>query len=110
MLPRQNCIIALLEACVVNCEETSQFVLQQPEPVPYQRASRLSRDCAELCQLTVNFMARESEHLVYILRECAELCRSCADEQAHHAAELAACRRCEQACRQAEDACRTAYH
>ncbi|MBO0357966.1 four-helix bundle copper-binding protein [Hymenobacter sp. BT186] len=110
MLPRQNYIIAVLQACVTACTEVSQLVLQEPDPTPYRRASSLSHDCADLCELTVRFVARESEHLVYILRECAELCRSCADEQARHAAHLAVCARTEQACRLAEDACRTAYH
>jgi len=110
MLPRQNHIIAVLQAGVTACQETSQQVLQQTDPQHYTRVRRLCRDCAELCQLTANFVERESEHLVYILRECAELCRSCADEQAHHAAQLPVCQQGEQACRLAEDACRTAYH
>lgn len=110
MLPRQQYILNTLQTCISTCAETSSLVLQQSNANLLLRVSKLSRDCADLCQLTAAFVARESEHLVYVLRECAELCRTCADEQARHAATIAACKRAEDACRRAEDACRTAYH
>ncbi|MDF7814775.1 four-helix bundle copper-binding protein [Hymenobacter sp. YC55] len=110
MLPRQEYILATLQACVTACQQTNRLVAQQPDDNQLSRAARLSLDCADLCQLTAAFVVRDSEHLIYVLRECAELCRTCADEQARHAAIVATCRQGEQACRRAEDACRTAYH
>ena len=110
MLPRQEHILATLRACVTACQQANRFVTERPKADQLIRASRLSLDCADLCELTASFVTRDSEHLIYVLRECAELCRTCADEQARHANIEATFKQVEQACRLAEDACRTAYH
>ena len=72
-----------------------------------RRGILLTRDCAHRCQLVAAFVARGSEHVKFLLRECAELGRICADGVTRLPHDY--CRRCTDACRQAEDACRTAY-
>ncbi|BCI72012.1 ferredoxin [Sphingomonas paucimobilis] len=62
---------------------------------------RIMLDCAQICSVALDFMARSSEHHGHICRECAEICRACAascqkvgdmDEC------VAACLRCAEAC------------
>jgi hypothetical protein len=107
MRPRQQHLFNALNACVVACNECFAGSLAAPSVAAMVRSIQLSRDCAELCQLMSAFVARGSEHVQFLLRECAELCRTCADEVTQHPYDYT--RRCAEACRQAEDACRTVY-
>lgn len=110
MLPRQAYVVSTLQSCAAVCQQILEIVLPSAYEELFGRANRLSEDCRDLCDLTAKFVERESEHLPYLLRECAELCRTCADTHARLAPELALFKASEQACRRAEDACRTAYH
>ncbi|HEX5576575.1 MAG TPA: four-helix bundle copper-binding protein [Gemmatimonadales bacterium] len=62
-------------------------------------------DCAEICQISENFMLRRSERHQLTCRVCADICRLCAeacermgrdDELMHQCAEE--CRKCQQSC------------
>jgi hypothetical protein len=62
-------------------------------------------DCAEICQMSANFMLRNSERHQLTCRVCADICRACAescermgrgDELMQRCAEE--CRRCAQSC------------
>jgi hypothetical protein len=62
---------------------------------------KLMLDCAQICAVAVDFMARGSEHHAHICRECAEICRACeascrALDGMDECAE--ACRRCAEEC------------
>ncbi|MBF9239431.1 four-helix bundle copper-binding protein [Hymenobacter sp. BT683] len=107
MLPRQQHLFNALNACVAACNQCFTSSLAGAIDTSRVRSIQLSRDCADLCQLVAAFVARGSEHVQYLLRECAELCRACADEVTQYP--QSHCRHCTEACRQAEDACRTAY-
>ena len=107
MLPRQQHLLNALNACTAACNECFAGNLAAPDGATAARSILLTRDCADLCQLVAAFVARGSEHVKFLLRECAELCRACADEVTQLPHDY--CRRCTDACRQAEDACRTAY-
>ena len=106
MPPRQQQLLNALNACTVACNECFAGNLTVTGGAA-ARSILLTRDCADLCQLVAAFVARGSEHVKFLLRECAELCRTCADEVTQLPHDY--CRRCTDACRQAEDACRTAY-
>ncbi|WP_310391889.1 four-helix bundle copper-binding protein [Hymenobacter sp.] len=107
MLPRQQHLLNALNACPAARNECFAGNLAAPDGAPAARSIQLTRDCADLCQLVAAFVARGSEHVKFLLRECAELCRACADEETQLPPDY--CRRCTDACRQADNACRTAY-
>ncbi|TGE29405.1 four-helix bundle copper-binding protein [Hymenobacter metallicola] len=107
MLPRQQHLFNALNDCTATCNECYSANLTSSLAAGRVRSILLTRDCADLCQLVAAFVARGSEHVQFLLRECAELCRACADEATQYDDDCS--RRCTQACRQAEDACRTAY-
>ena len=106
MLIHHQPLLDALRACVTACNDYFSGSLSGPVVAARVRSIRLSWDCADLCQLAAAFVARSSEHVRFVLRECAELCRACANESAQYAE--AHSRRYTAACRQAEDACRMA--
>ena len=62
---------------------------------------KLMMDCAQICAVAIDFMARKSEHHQHICRECAEICRACAAscEQLEGMEDcVAACRKCAESC------------
>ncbi|MET4105925.1 four-helix bundle copper-binding protein [Hymenobacter sp. UYP22] len=108
MLPRQQHVLNALASCAAACDNCAALGLPTLASTPTQlRSLQLSRDCADLCRLAAAFVAREAEHAVHILRECAELCRACANECTQFATDHH--RVCTEACRRGEDACRTAF-
>lgn len=66
---------------------------------------KLDLDCAQICTLSANFMARGSAHIQHVLRECAEICEQCAAECEKHQ-HMEHCRRCAETCRTCAGACR----
>jgi hypothetical protein len=92
----QRCAITCLSSAIGHCLELGG---RHIEP----RHFKLMLDCAEICQVAANFMARGSEHHPHICRECAEICRVCAEscEALGDMEEcVAACRRCTESCEQ----------
>ena len=65
---------------------------------------RLDRDCADICRLTAAFIARGSDHVSHVLRECLEICQKCVDECGCHPEDH--CQQCAAACRDCVAACR----
>ncbi len=84
-------------SCVAACEHCTEACLQEPEVQMMARCISLTRDCADVCAFTARFVARGSEHVAPLLKECAEICRACADECAKH--EHRHCQECAEACR-----------
>lgn len=98
-------VTAALE-CHRICEETINYCLQQGGRHAEASHIRLLTDCADLCRVAADFMARSSDFHPAICGVCADVCRQCAaaceafgdDEQMMRCAQ--ACRECEQACQQ----------
>lgn len=89
-------------ACATTClSDAVQHCLSKGGRHTEPQHFKLMLDCAEMCQTAVNFMARGSEHVAHICRECAEICRACAAscEALGDMPEcVEACRRCAQSC------------
>ena len=62
-------------------------------------------DCADICETTARFIARQSPHAVHLCRECAEICSDCArdcDAIAHGDTVM---QHCAQTCRLCAETC-----
>jgi hypothetical protein len=67
---------------------------------------RLLLDCAQICQLSADFMLRLSDHHMMTCRICAEICDACAqacqsfaqDEELSQCARI--CAQCASSCRE----------
>ena len=62
-------------------------------------------DCAQMCALSADFMARRSPHHEHIRGECAEICRACAMLCEEHADADGQMKRCAEACRRCAAGC-----
>lgn len=98
-----------MQQCIDNCQKCHATCLQMlsqhcleaggkhVEPAHF----RLMLDCAQICQVSVDFMLRGSKHHPHICRECAEINEQCAQScEALGDMEdcVAACRACVQSC------------
>jgi hypothetical protein len=86
-----------LHAAVAACEHCATACLQEADVAPLTRCIALTRDCADVCALTLRLVARDSEHAAHLLKECTEICAACADECSRH--EHLHCQQCAEACR-----------
>jgi hypothetical protein len=95
--------LAACQACATACLHCAVSCLAEPEPKSMRRCIALDLDCADACQLTARYIARNSEHLGDACELCAHLCQVCADECARHPMDH--CQACAQACRACAQAC-----
>src|SRR4051812_25600452 len=91
--------------CHQICTETAAHILHGS--AGHSEAEHLVSllDCAQMCAVSADFMARRSPHHTHVCAECAEICAQCAklcdahpdpDGKMKKCAEV--CRRCEQSC------------
>jgi hypothetical protein len=66
-----DCHVTCLSMATTHCLEIGG---EHAEPAHV----KLMLDCAQICAIAIDFMARSSEHHPHICRECAEICRACA--------------------------------
>ena len=89
-----ECHITCLHMAMNHCLEAGG---RHAEP----QHMKLMLDCAQICSVAIDFMARKPEHHRHICRECAEICRACASScEGLDGMEdcVAACRKCAEAC------------
>ena len=103
----------MMSDCVTECEkanraclETLRYCLETGGPHVAPSHVRLLLDCAEICQVTANFMLRGSAAHAIACGTCAEICERCAKscEAFSGDSKLAACadtcRTCAKSCRE----------
>ena len=91
--------------CHSICVETVVYCLGMGGDHAAPSHIKLLLDCADICQTSAGFMARDSAHHAMICEACAEICDRCADscEQLGDGGEM---RRCAEACRRCAAECR----
>lgn len=99
----KECIDACLE-CAVQCENCATACLQEEDLKMMHACILLDRDCADICFLTAQLLARSSRHGEHLMKECAEVCEACAEECAKH--EMDHCQVCAEACRKCAELCK----
>lgn len=83
----QRCIDACLQ-CLQDCERALGACLAQPQ---FAEAIRILQDCADICQLCIYLMLRNSNFHAKACQICAEVCLQCAETCS--GIELEACRK-----------------
>lgn len=99
----QSCIDAC-EKCAVECEHCATACLQEPDVSARSHCIQLLRDCADICVVATQWMARGSSYANKLCGLCADLCDACGAECAkfkdQHCQSCAnECRRCAEECR-----------
>ncbi|MEP7278416.1 MAG: four-helix bundle copper-binding protein [Bacteroidota bacterium] len=98
-------LLNALHVCADACNFCTTACLGEPDVKMMTACIRLDMDCAAICSLTAQFIARKSIHGKHLLKECAELCGLCAAECEKHE-HMQHCKDCAHACRVAEKACK----
>jgi hypothetical protein len=98
-------LIGSLTNCIVACEHCFTACFEESNLDHLIKCIKLDRDCAEICALTLSFVARNSPEAASLVRTCAEICASCAEECEKHNHDH--CRDCADACRECEEKCLT---
>lgn len=97
---RQAC-----QTCQEVCEETIENCLELGGAHATVHHIRMLRDCANICQLSANFMTRQSPYQTDLCRLCAQICTDCAGECDTFEDEFM--KRCAEVCRDCAEACQT---
>ncbi|MGE5450715.1 MAG: four-helix bundle copper-binding protein [Acidobacteriota bacterium] len=98
-----SCIEAC-DACALACLHCAASCLDEDDPGAMARCIKLDLDCAALCRVAADAMARGSEHAEAICALCADVCEACAQECEQH--EMDHCQDCAEACDLCAQACR----
>ncbi len=96
-------LIEKLSNCIAACQRCSDACLDEDNVSEMAGCIRSDRDCAEICQVALNFLSRNSDNTDQILSLCKEMCEACADDCEQHEAEH--CKKCAEACRECAEAC-----
>lgn len=100
-------LISALNKCADACNYCTTACLEEEDVKMMTACIKLDIDCAAICNLTANFIARGSVHGKHLLKECAELCNLCAAECEKHT-KMQHCVSCAEACRACEAYCTAA--
>jgi hypothetical protein len=92
----QACLTAC-NACAIACDRCAAACLQENDVKALARCIALDIDCAALCRVAADAVARNSEMARRICEACAEECEH--HDMDHCQACAAACRRCANECR-----------
>lgn len=98
-----TCIEAC-ESCAVECEHCATACLQEPDSNARTHCIELLRDCADICVMSTQWMARGSHYVKQVCSLCADLCDACAAECAKFKDDH--CQRCADECRRCAEECR----
>ena len=96
--------IELCQQCYQVCSELLSSGLGRSTISSHEVTLRLLQDCAEICQVSANFMLRSSEFHTQTCGVCAAICLRCAeaceensaDSRLQHCADV--CRQCAESC------------
>jgi len=92
-----NNLVSELEASAQACNVCFAACLNEEEVSLMARCIELTRECAEVCQISASMVARESENADRFLRLCAEISMACDEECSKH--QLEYCQNCAKSCR-----------
>lgn len=98
-------IIHTLNECVIACETCAAACLEEENVKKMSNCIKLDRDCADICSLGVQLLARNSGLSESYIGLCADICSKCAEECEKH--EHDHCRICAEACRKCEETCKS---
>lgn len=95
---------AILEACTACQQACASCAYDCCGRTGMAECCQLSLDCASMCAMTAEMIARGSRWAVSMAELCARMCAECAVECGKH--DNPACQACAEACRRCEEQCR----
>jgi hypothetical protein len=112
MVNQQEKVNHNIEDCIENCVdchrvclETIQYCLRMGGEHAEEKHIRLLTDCAQICQISADFMIRGSELHHETCAACAEVCGRCADDCTALGADDEQMQECAERCVRCEESC-----
>ncbi len=99
----ESCLKACQD-CVTACEGCATACLNENDVKVMALCIKLDRDCADICGLSAQFMARDSASAAQLCGLCATICDACGAECAKH--QMEHCQQCAEACKKCAEECR----
>ena len=100
----KDCIKTCLD-CHQICTETATHVLHAGEGHSEAQHLVALLDCAQICAMCADFMARRSPHHTHVCAECAEICMACAKLCEAHQDPDGQMKRCAESCQRCGESC-----
>lgn len=96
-----------LSYCQTTCEHCADACLSEDNVAEMAECIRLDRDCADICDLALKYISRDSKRASSVVELCAEICDECAAECEKH--DKGHCKDCAEACRECAEVCRNTF-
>ncbi|WHH58438.1 four-helix bundle copper-binding protein [Petroclostridium sp. X23] len=97
-------LVDVIHNCQAVCEHMTSILKKRSDVQMRVMQLELLRDCADICGLTANYVARDSMYAKSAAELCACICESCArecsrfpDAESQHCAQV--CMHCARECR-----------
>lgn len=101
MFPR---VLRTIQKCAAHCEHMTKIMLYTPDIHLRTTQIELLRDCADICEATAKYIARNSVFSKSLAKKCARICEICgkhclqfSDEASQICARI--CLHCAEECR-----------
>ena len=98
-------LVKTIQECTATCEHMEKMMLYMPDVAQRINQVNLLRDCADICDTTENYLARNSVFSKSIAAQCAEICVTCGlecakfpDQHSQMCAQI--CFNCAEECRE----------
>ncbi len=93
-----------IKHCINTCEYCAHACLNEEDVASLTGCIKITRDCADICTLTLKYLARESKFTDSLVELCANVCAACASECEKHDHEH--CKDCAEVCSECKEKCR----
>lgn len=97
-------LVRLIQDCEATCEHMINHIKRMKDSQIRIKQSMLLRDCADICGLTANYIARDAIFKRHAAILCADICDACGkecdrfpDQESRHCAQI--CFHCAMKCR-----------
>jgi hypothetical protein len=96
-------ILKELNACMALCNICFKACLKEEDLNSKALCIELTRECADICQLTASLLLRDSENLDKFIKLCGEICENCAEENDRYEEDY--CQKCAHVCHKCSEMC-----
>jgi hypothetical protein len=97
-------ILSVLAECKAACNNCLTSCLDEKDVKMMAKCIKLDLDCAKICEITADFISRQSDHAQHLIKECIEICTKCAQECVKY--DMEHCQRCAVACKKCAEVCK----
>lgn len=96
-------LVESLERCLTACNNCAVSSLEEEHVQSMTDCIKLNLDCADICDISLKLLARDSNQSTSAVQLCKNICAECAEECEKYEHEH--CQQCADFCRRCESQC-----